>query len=76
LSDFRIQQLTMSANEICHSRREQQLIPEDVITRQDYDDWLRTLPRASSKVVAPKRVAQKIAVNKVTLDGHPGKARA
>ena len=60
----------MPVNEVCHIRREQQLIPEDVRTREDYDDWLRTLPRASSEVVtAAKRAGRKITIGK-GLDDH------
>jgi hypothetical protein len=67
----------MSRNEIFHSKREQQLIPEDVLTRQEYVDWLRTLPRTSSEVIpATKQVNSKITVRKVTVEGHLGKARA
>jgi hypothetical protein len=67
----------MSANEACHSRREQQLIPEDVITRQDYDDWLRTLPRASAEAVVPRKlVTSQITVEKESIQDHLDKARA
>lgn len=65
----------MSANEVCHIRREQQLIPEDVRTREDYDDWLRALPRAFSEIVtAAKRAARKITIAKGSDDHHLDKA--
>jgi len=73
-----IKPFAMSTTQVRHIRREQQLIPEDVRTRQDYDDWLRTLPRASSDAdTVSKRVPTTITVDKKILDDyHPDKVRA
>lgn len=64
-----------------HSRREQHPVPDDVRTREEYSEWMRTLPRVSSDVipqkqVVPAAVAIKATVRKVSVAADQGKARA
>ncbi len=50
-----------------HHNHEQQLVPDDVTTREEYIEWLRTLPSTSDRIIAEKRPAAKVPVKNVTI---------